>query len=650
MKRKKRIWSLVVALALIISICIVPASAVNTNTSSFKPSTDYPMVFIHGYLGWGSYDLLDQFLPHMGMSTGDTAEYLRSQGYTVVKPSVGPLCSAWDRACELYAELTGTRTDYGEAHSKKYGHERYGRDYTGKGLLENYDWSATNKLNLFGHSFGGATERTFVDILADGRAEEVEAAKAAGTEVSPFFEGGKGDWIYSVTMLAAPSAGSTFCEANPFMREFITGLVKYVTNILNVSELKGIFDAHLDQFGLEYREDETIIEGLERVLNSDFMDHNDNALADLWVDRATDMNKELQLQPNIYYQSFYGCVTEIEESTGNSVPTDRMWLLFRPMARNMGKLDVMTKGSYQDGYGEYEETVNVVPQYLGREWQPNDGMVNMVSGYCPFRLDANGNRIYDKHTEYVEGMEVQPGQWYIMPMQNIDHVGFAGGFFNEDTNNIQQFYVNALNNLDKFANSSDANCVSASFGDISKSAWYHEEVDYVLEKGIMAGVDKGTFSPGTNVSRAQICQILYAMAGKPSVSGNSFSDVKGDEWFADAVNWCAKNKVVAGYDDGTFRPMEDVTREQLAVILRAYTTCQYNTNRNKMIHVGLDTFADAGSVSSWAKDAVAWAAGKRIIAGRGIGNNKSEIAPAATATRAEVAQMITSFCMQIAGA
>lgn len=647
MKGKKRIWSLVVVLALIISLCVVPVAASNTKTSSLKPSTDYPMVFIHGYLGWGSYDVMDKILPHMGMLTGDTAKYLESQGYKVVKPSVGPLCSAWDRACEMYAQLTGTRVDYGEAHSKKYGHERYGRDYTGKGLLEDYDWSATNKLNLFGHSFGGATERTFVDILADGRPEEVEAAKAAGTEVSPFFEGGKAEWIYSVTMLAAPSNGSSFCEANPFMRELVTGFVKYFTNILNVTEFKGIWDPHLDQFGLEYRADETILQGLERVFNSDFMDHNDNALADLWIDRATDMNKELQLQPNIYYQAYYGCETSIDAS-GNSTPTDRMWLLFRPMSANMGKLDVMTKGSYQDGYGEFEKTVSVVSQYLGKEWQPNDGMVNMVSGYCPFRLDANGNRIYDKHSEYVKGMEVQPGQWYIMPMQDFDHIGFAGGFLNEDPNNVQQFYVNALKNLDDFANSSDTNCASASYKDVNKSAWYHEEVDFVLQKGIMAGMDKSSFSPGTNVSRAQICQILYAMAGKPSASGAKFSDVVKGSWYEDAVNWCAANKVVAGYDDGTFRPMQDVTREQLAVILNGFTACKYNTNRNKMIHVGLDTFADAGSVSSWAKDAVAWAAGKRLLAGRGIGNNKSEIAPSATATRAEVAQMITSYCMQIA--
>lgn len=649
MKKQRRVWALILCLTLAVSLMVFPVSAASGGQETSTPAKDYPVVLIHGYLGWGEYDTLDKILPHMGMTTGDTASYLEEQGYNVVKPALGPMCSAWDRACEMYAQLTGTRTDYGEAHSRKYGHERYGRDYTGRGLLEGYNWSAENKLNLFGHSFGGATERTFVDILADGREEEVAAAKAAGTEVSPFFEGGRGDWIYSVTMLAPPSNGSDFCEANPFMREFITGLVHYLSSALEVTDLKGIYDPHLDHFGICKKEDETIMEGVLRVLNSDFMDHHDNALDDLWVDRATWMNKELQLQPNIHYTIYYACATSINGAVGDNIPNNRMWLLFRPMSANMGKLDSATKGSFLDGFGDTLTTINVPSQRLGREWQANDGMVNMVSAYCPYRLNDDGTRVYDKHTEYVRGMAMEPGQWYIMPMQNMDHISFAGGFFNEDPNVIHQFYLDALDHINDFATSGDADCPSASFGDISSSAWYHEEVDFVLKQGIMAGMDRTSFSPNTAVSRAQICQILYAQAGRPSVSGKGFSDVADGAWYADAVRWCAANRIVAGFEDGTFRPDAAVTREQLAVILRGYTGCRYNTEWNRMIHISLDNFADAGSVSDWAAESVAWAAGKHIIAGRASGSGKV-VDPAATATRAEVAQMITSFCMQIAGA
>ena len=73
-------------------------------------------------------------------------------------------------------------------------------------------WSADKKINLVGHSFGGATIRLFLDILADGSAQEQAAAKADGAEVSPFFQGGKADWVYSLTTLAAPHNGTTFLE------------------------------------------------------------------------------------------------------------------------------------------------------------------------------------------------------------------------------------------------------------------------------------------------------------------------------------------------------------------------------------------------------------------------------------------------------
>ena len=108
--------------------------------------------------------------------------YMTSKGYESYAASVGPLSSAWDRACELYAQLTGTTVDYGAAHAAEYGHARYGATYD-KPLFAG--WSASKKINLVGHSFGGATIRLFLDILADGSAAEQAAAKAAGTEVSP---------------------------------------------------------------------------------------------------------------------------------------------------------------------------------------------------------------------------------------------------------------------------------------------------------------------------------------------------------------------------------------------------------------------------------------------------------------------------------
>ena len=79
--------------------------------------------------GWGDSVGINKISPYWGATTGNLITYLSSVGYECCAASVGPVSSAWDCACELYAQLTGTRVDYGAAHSKKCLHDRFGRKY-----------------------------------------------------------------------------------------------------------------------------------------------------------------------------------------------------------------------------------------------------------------------------------------------------------------------------------------------------------------------------------------------------------------------------------------------------------------------------------------------------------------------------------------
>ena len=119
-------------------------------------------IFVHGFQGWGSYDKRYKKMPYWGMRGGDLIAWLNGKGYHAYAASVSPIGSSWDRACELYAQLAGTRVDSGAAHSKEYRHDRYGEDYTGRALIPRFD--ADSKLVLIGHSFGGATVNLFADI------------------------------------------------------------------------------------------------------------------------------------------------------------------------------------------------------------------------------------------------------------------------------------------------------------------------------------------------------------------------------------------------------------------------------------------------------------------------------------------------------
>lgn len=118
-------------------------------------------VFIHGTAGWGSYDKRYEKMPYWGMRGGDLITYLNEKGFDSYAASVSPFGSAWDRACELYAQLFGKKVDYGSCHSKAFGHERFGRDYTECPLIR--DLADDTKLVLIGHSFGGTTARMFAE-------------------------------------------------------------------------------------------------------------------------------------------------------------------------------------------------------------------------------------------------------------------------------------------------------------------------------------------------------------------------------------------------------------------------------------------------------------------------------------------------------
>ncbi|MBQ8944765.1 MAG: hypothetical protein IJ050_09775 [Clostridia bacterium] len=178
-------------------------SKIEVDKSGWK--TDYDYVYVHGLSGWGSYDIQNSILPYWGMFGGDMIKNLNALGYKCHAASVDPDGSAWDRACELYAQLTGTRVDYGKAHSEKFGHARYGKDFSKNPLLKS--WSAEDKINLLGHSFGGVTVRLLAELMANGSREELAAT--GNDSISQLFTGGKADWIYSITTLAAPTNGTT---------------------------------------------------------------------------------------------------------------------------------------------------------------------------------------------------------------------------------------------------------------------------------------------------------------------------------------------------------------------------------------------------------------------------------------------------------
>ena len=180
-----------------------------------------------------------------------------------------------------------------------------------------------------------------------------------------------------------------------------------------------------------------------------------------------------------------------------------------------------------------------------------------------------------------------------------------------------------------------------SFVDVDENAWYYQAVQYMVENGLMSGTSTTTFSPNTTLSRGMIAQMLYALEGKPSTQGSSFTDVASGAWYADAAAWAQANQVITGYDNGAFGPDDPLTREQLTLIL-----CNYARLKGYEVSAqgDLSDFVDGHTTSAWAQESMTWAVGAGLLSGKGLGM----LYPTGTATRAEVAQILMNFCESVA--
>ena len=137
------------------------------------------------------------------------------------------------------------------------------------------------------------------------------------------------------------------------------------------------------------------------------------------------------------------------------------------------------------------------------------------------------------------------------------------------------------------------------FTDVSQ---YDKAIEYVCTNGIMEGTSSTTFSPNNEVTRAEIVEILYEMAGSPSVSGlsNPFTDVPSSASYCSAVKWAYNNginSIVSGTSTTTFSPNDTLDRRMAAVIIDKYAERNDVTITKYRDYID---FADEDDISSWA--------------------------------------------------
>ena len=182
------------------------------------------------------------------------------------------------------------------------------------------------------------------------------------------------------------------------------------------------------------------------------------------------------------------------------------------------------------------------------------------------------------------------------------------------------------------------------FGDVRPADWFYAGVKFANEHALFNGTAADTFSPDAPMTRGMLVTVLWRLDGKPAAAAaGSFADVASAAYYAEAVAWASESGVVNGIDATHFAPENEVTREQIAAILYRYAQ---NKGADTQKRADLSAFPDAAQVSTYAKDALAWANAAGLVKGMAQ-SGRDHLNPQGHATRAQVATILARYAQRV---
>lgn len=177
------------------------------------------------------------------------------------------------------------------------------------------------------------------------------------------------------------------------------------------------------------------------------------------------------------------------------------------------------------------------------------------------------------------------------------------------------------------------------FKDVKDEDWYYKDIEYASMNKLLNGVTEDSFEPNAYLTRAMLVTILYRAEGEPIISnGFAFSDVDMSSYYSKAVFWAKQNNIISGTSETTFSPNENITREQIALIIYRYAKYKgYDVSIAESTNIL--SYKDYNKISEYAIPAIQYMVGSDLMKGKAT----SIINPKDNATRAEMTAILHRF-------
>ena len=149
----------------------------------------------------------------------------------------------------------------------------------------------------------------------------------------------------------------------------------------------------------------------------------------------------------------------------------------------------------------------------------------------------------------------------------------------------------------------------ASFPDVDSDAWFNKYIGYLEDKDVLSGYEDGTFRPMDTITRGEISAVIARAQRYDLISYNGiFTDVTENDWAKDYIETLADKNIVSGYEDGTFGPYSPLTRAEAVAII----------NRVLVESTPIVTFTPNDIAGHWAEADILLAVNERMVGANAV--------------------------------